>query len=75
MTVALLRAVQDYAKKMGGNIVEGYPMDDGAVNMPDAIVNTGLDKPFQTTALVEVARSSPTRPINRIYFDNHESKP
>jgi GNAT superfamily N-acetyltransferase len=64
VSVRLLEAAADYARRRGGRIVEGYPVEPpGAA--PDAFVWTGLASAFRQAGFREVARRSPTRPIMR----------
>jgi GNAT superfamily N-acetyltransferase len=65
LTVALLRAAVEYARKRGAKIVEGYPIEPKAGRSPDAFVWTGLASAFRQAGFVEVIRRSETRPIMR----------
>jgi GNAT superfamily N-acetyltransferase len=65
VSVALLRAAVDYARKRGAKIIEGYPVDARKEKAPDAFVWTGLTGTFLAAGFKEVARRSPTRPIMR----------
>jgi GNAT superfamily N-acetyltransferase len=65
ITVRLLKAVVDHAKKKGGKIVEGYPKEAKKDGTPDTYVYTGLVSAFHKTGFVEVARRSENRPIMR----------
>jgi len=67
VSVAILRAAVDYAKKNEAKIVEGYPVEPKKDRWPDAFVWTGLPSAFQKAGFKEVHRGSPTRPIMR-YF-------
>ena len=66
LTVALLKAVVEFAAAQGGKIVEGYPTEprDGARATP-AFVYTGLASAFLDAGFTESGRRSPTRPIMR----------
>jgi GNAT superfamily N-acetyltransferase len=66
VTVSLLKAAVRHVKRMGGRIVEGYPVD-AQKDMPAPFVFTGMASAFQKAGFVEVARNSPTRPI--YHFD------
>jgi len=66
VTVPLLRAAVEHAKKRGGRVVEGYPIDPGASPFPSAFAWTGLASAFRKAGFEEVARRSATRPIMRI---------
>jgi GNAT superfamily N-acetyltransferase len=61
---ALLEAAVEFARKHGGRIVEGYPVDKGEV--PDVFAWTGLASAFRKAGFVEAARTSETRPIMRL---------
>lgn len=65
VTVSLLQAAVDYARRGGAKIVEGYPVDTRGNSSPDAFVYTGLASAFQKAGFVEVLRRSETRPIMR----------
>jgi GNAT superfamily N-acetyltransferase len=65
VTVELLRAAVQYAKRRGARIVEGYPTEPKKTPMPDAFAWTGLAGGFREAGFTEVARRSPTRPIMR----------
>jgi len=67
VTVKLLRAAVEYAKKHGAKIVEGYPVEPRKTGMPDVFAWTGLVSAFRKAGFVEVLRRSETRPIMR-YF-------
>ena len=65
VTVKLLKAAVEYAKKRGAKIVEGYPIEPKKGKMPDVFANTGLASAFRQAGFVEVLRRSETRPIMR----------
>jgi GNAT superfamily N-acetyltransferase len=65
MTVALLRAAVEHAKKRGARIVEGYPVEPKKGKTADAFAWTGLASAFRQAGFVEVLRRSETRPIMR----------
>ncbi len=65
ISVKLLRAACDYAKKNGGKIVEGYPIEPKKGSMADPFVWTGLASAFKQAGFEECARRSETRPIMR----------
>jgi GNAT superfamily N-acetyltransferase len=67
VTVELLRAALEYARKKGARTVEGYPVESRKGRMPDVFAYTGLPSAFRQAGFVEVLRRSPTRPIMR-YF-------
>jgi GNAT superfamily N-acetyltransferase len=64
LTIQLLKAAADFAKKKGAKLVEGYPYDLQK-NMPPPFVWTGLAASYEKAGFNEVARRSPTRPIMR----------
>ncbi len=64
ITVRLLRAACDHARKRGARIVEGYPVDPRG-EYPAAWAWTGLRAAFEAAGFEEVARPSKTRPIMR----------
>ncbi|MEW5995283.1 MAG: GNAT family N-acetyltransferase, partial [Candidatus Zixiibacteriota bacterium] len=67
LSTKILKAAINYAKKNGGQIIEGYPFDlTGKKSpLPDAFVWTGLASAYRRAGFVEVERRSPTRPIMR----------
>jgi GNAT superfamily N-acetyltransferase len=65
ITVQLLKAAVDYARREGGNIVEGYPKEAKKNRTSDSFVFTGLASAFHKAGFVEVARPSENRPIMR----------
>jgi GNAT superfamily N-acetyltransferase len=67
VTIELLKAAIEYAKKHGAKIVEGYPVEPKKGKMPDVFAYTGLASAFRQAGFVEVLRRSETRPIMR-YF-------
>jgi len=64
VSVALLKAAAEYARKMGGKIVEGYPVEPNE-KWPDAFAWTGTTSAFVKAGYKEVLRRSPRRPIMR----------
>jgi GNAT superfamily N-acetyltransferase len=66
LTVQLLKAAVDFAKKNGAKIVEGYPHDPQSGTMADAFAWTGFVSAFREAGFEEVARRSPSRPIMRL---------
>ena len=66
MTVALLDAAADHARKRGARILEGYPVAPRAGAIPDVFAWTGLPGAFTKVGFEEVARRSPSRPIMRL---------
>ena len=69
VTIALLKAALEYAKKRGAKIVEGYPVDPKKGKTPDVFAYTGLASAFRQAGFVEVLRRSETRPIMRYFIE------
>lgn len=65
LTVRLLKAAADHARRRGATMLEGYPVEPGKGRMADAWVFTGLASAFLRAGFREVARPSRTRPIMR----------
>jgi len=65
VSVELLKAAVDFARRKGANIVEGYPHAPRRGASPDPFVWTGLLSAFQKAGFHEVARRSQSRPIMR----------
>lgn len=61
----LLRAAVEFAARQGAKIVEGYPVEPSAANMPDPFLWHGVASAFEAAGFMEVARRSDTRPIMR----------
>lgn len=68
ITVRLLEAAAEFARRRGAKILEGYPVEVRSGNMPDAFAWTGLVGAFRAAGFSEVARRSKTRPIMRLLF-------
>jgi len=68
VTIELLKAAIEYAKKHRARIVEGYPIEPKKTKMPDVFANTGLASAFRKAGFVEVLRRSETRPIMRYFI-------
>jgi len=64
LTVALLNAAAEFARKGGAELLEGYPTETEK-DQPDVFVYTGLASAYRKAGFKEVARRSPTRPIFR----------
>jgi GNAT superfamily N-acetyltransferase len=72
ISVQLLAAAAQYARKQGAAVVEGYPVDPYTANMPAAFAWTGLVSAFRRAGFEEVARRSKSRPIMRMQWpDGH----
>lgn len=69
VTIELLKAAIEYAKKHGAKIVEGYPVDPKKGKTPDVFAYTGLASAFHQAGFVEVLRRSETRPIMRYFIE------
>ncbi|TMQ54837.1 MAG: GNAT family N-acetyltransferase [Candidatus Eisenbacteria bacterium] len=65
LTVKLLRAASDYARKRGVRLLEGYPTDTRGRRAADPWVYTGLLSAFEKAGFREVVRRSRSRPIVR----------
>ncbi|HKI84423.1 MAG TPA: GNAT family N-acetyltransferase [Candidatus Krumholzibacteria bacterium] len=65
VSVALLQAAVELAKKRGAKIVEAYPSLPKMEKIPDTFVWTGVPSAFKKAGFSEAARHSPTRPIMR----------
>ena len=68
ITVELIKAAVQHASKMGGKIVEAYPVD-APENSPAPFIFTGTASAFQQAGFKEVARNAPTRPIFRFEIE------
>jgi GNAT superfamily N-acetyltransferase len=65
----LLKAAAEHAREQGANILEGYPVEPGANNIPAAFAWTGIPKAFEQAGFSEVARRSEKRPFMRIVLE------
>jgi GNAT superfamily N-acetyltransferase len=65
VTIGLIRAAVDYARKRGAEAVEAYPVEPRAGKMQDAFAFTGLASAFLRAGFSKVLRRSETRPIMR----------
>ncbi len=75
ISVKLLKAAVDYARKQGAKIVEGYPVDPKKARISDAFAYTGLASVFRKVEFVEVVRRSETRPLMRYRIGTHADRP
>ena len=64
ISVRLLKAAIDHARRQGAPAIEGYPHDPDA-KMPDAFAWTGVASAFRRAGFTEVVRRSSHRPIMR----------
>jgi len=65
LTLRLLLAAIDAAKKNGARIIEGYPIEPKKDQMPDTFAYHGFASVFRKAGFVEVIRRSETRPMMR----------
>ena len=65
VTVRMLKAAVEYARKRGAEIVEGYPVMPKSGRIPDVFAWTGLASAFRQAGFKEIVRRSATRPIMR----------
>ena len=65
VTVALLAAAVQFAKRNRARILEGYPVEPKKDPMPAAFAWTGIAAAFRSAGFSEVLRRSETRPIMR----------
>jgi GNAT superfamily N-acetyltransferase len=65
VSATLLDAAAKFAKSRGARIVEGYPIEPYAENVPAAFAWTGIPSAFAAAGFVEVERRSKARPIMR----------
>ncbi|HEX5222027.1 MAG TPA: GNAT family N-acetyltransferase [Verrucomicrobiae bacterium] len=72
ITVALLKAASEFARKNGATILEGYPTEPKK-EQADVFMYTGLASAFRKAGFKEVARRSATRPIFRMQL--HRARP
>jgi GNAT superfamily N-acetyltransferase len=68
VTVKLLKGAIDYARELGAQIIEGYPVDPKSGETADVFAFTGTPSAFRKAGFVEVLRRSPTRPIMRYFI-------
>jgi GNAT superfamily N-acetyltransferase len=66
LTVKLLKAAVDHARRAGASLLEGYPIEPGTGKVPDAFAWTGFVPAFQAAGFTEALRRSPRQPIMRI---------
>jgi GNAT superfamily N-acetyltransferase len=62
---ALLEGAVEHARKKGGRIVEGYPIDSSVRKVPNAEGYYGFQSMFEAAGFKEVARRSGSRPVMR----------
>jgi GNAT superfamily N-acetyltransferase len=71
LSVKLLKATLDYAKKEGAIIVEAYPVEPKDKKMPDVFAWTGILSSFLAAGFKEEKRHSVSRPIVRYYLEGN----
>ncbi len=69
LTRQLIEAAVAYARSQGARIVEGYPIEPRAEEIPTIYAYTGFFSTFVETGFVEVARRSASKPIVRRYME------
>jgi GNAT superfamily N-acetyltransferase len=67
ISVAMLKALIQYAKKKKIRIIEAYPVIPTQEKLPDAFAWTGLYKSFARAGFKIVDRTSKNRPMVRFY--------
>lgn len=67
VSVAMLKALINYAKKKKIRIIEAYPVIPTKEKLPDAFAWTGLYKSFARAGFKIVDRTSKNRPMVRFY--------
>ena len=65
LTVQLLEAAKRHARSRGARLLEGYPIEPGAGNVPAAFAWTGFVPAFRKAGFVEALRRSSRQPILR----------
>jgi len=68
LSAKLLKAAVALARRQGGRIVEGYPVEVAKGALPDVFAWTGLAAAYRRAGFREAARRSATRPIMRYYI-------
>lgn len=68
LSVKLLEATIAYAKDLGANIVEAYPIETKNKTTPDVFAWTGILSSFEKAGFKEMPRNSAARPIVRFYL-------
>lgn len=68
ISLKLLKAAIEFAKKKGAKILEGYPVEPKKKKVPDLFVYHGLASAFRKAGFAEVLRRSETRPIMRYHI-------
>ncbi|MFZ6011785.1 MAG: GNAT family N-acetyltransferase [Bacteroidota bacterium] len=68
VSIKLLNALLDHARKKKVKILEAYPVEPKDNSMPDVFAWTGFMNSFIKAGFREVKRHSPSRPIVRYYL-------
>jgi GNAT superfamily N-acetyltransferase len=68
ISTELLKAVIKYCKKKKVKILEAYPQEPYAENIPAAFAWTGIPSAFEKAGFKVIKRRSPKRPIMRYYL-------
>jgi GNAT superfamily N-acetyltransferase len=74
ISVHLLGAAVEHARRNGAQIVEGYPIEPQTGEVPAVFAWTGLASAFRQAGFAEVLRRAPTRPIMRFSNENKEQR-
>ena len=74
LTVLLLKAAGEYARKKGAEMLEGYPVEAVKGRMPDAFAYRGLPTSFTGAGFQEAARRSPHSPIMRLELTRKKTR-
>jgi GNAT superfamily N-acetyltransferase len=75
VTVELIRAAIEYVRRQGGRIVEAYPTQPRAAELPPVSSYMGLPSMFEQVGFVECARPSPSKVIMRCTIEEGNSEP
>jgi GNAT superfamily N-acetyltransferase len=67
LTLALLKAATECARRRSAKVVEGYPLDVPGKDYPAMAASTGFAPTFLKAGFREVASASLTRPIMRLH--------
>jgi GNAT superfamily N-acetyltransferase len=66
VSIELLKAAVNHARRNNAKIIEGYPVEPKKGWTPDPFAYTGLASAFFNVGFVEIIRRSETRPIMRL---------
>ena len=70
VSVKLIAAAVEFARKRGAQIVEGYPATPTMEKTPDPFVYMGVPSAFTAAGFKEVARRSSARPVMRFEMES-----